>query len=63
MSERVVRHEVKLQKSVIVILGFLAFGVCANALAPAFSVKDAHAQLVLGNKAAPVHIVCDKGCS
>ena len=61
MSQRVVRHEVKLQKSVIVILGILAFGVCANALAPAFSVMDAYAGLGM-TPINPVHIVCDKGC-
>jgi hypothetical protein len=43
MTNRTIKHEVKLQKSVIVILGILAFGVCANALAPSFSVKDAKA--------------------
>ncbi len=64
MSERVVRHEVKLQKSVIVILGILAFGLCANALAPAFSVTDAYAvREATGSSITPFHIVCDKGCN
>jgi hypothetical protein len=43
MTNRTIKHEVKLQKSVIVILGILAVGVCANAFAPAFSSKDAMA--------------------
>ena len=45
MSNRTIKHEVKLQPSVIVILGLLAFGVCANAFAPAFSVKSSDAGL------------------
>jgi len=45
MSNRTIKHEVKLQKSVIILLGFLAFGVCANAFAPVFSVKEANAEL------------------
>ncbi len=44
MSDRKITHEVKLQKSVIIILGVLAVGVMANAFAPAFNVKDAMAQ-------------------
>ena len=45
MSNKTIKHEVKLQKSVIILLGFLAFGVCANAFAPVFSVKEANAAL------------------
>ena len=41
MSNKTITHEVKLQKSVIVILGVMAFGLCANVFAPALSVKDA----------------------
>jgi hypothetical protein len=44
MSNRTIKHEVKLQPSVIILLGFLAFGVCANAFAPAFAIKEALAQ-------------------
>ena len=39
--EKTIKHEIKLQKSVIVILGILAVGVFLNAFAPAFSIKDA----------------------
>jgi hypothetical protein len=49
MTKRVIEHEIKLQKSVIVILAVLAIGVCANAFAPAFSIKDALAQTVGGS--------------
>ena len=45
MSNKTITHEVKLQKSVIVILGVMAFGLCANAFAPALSVKPALAEL------------------
>ena len=49
MSNKTITHEVKLQKSVIVILGIMAFGVCANVFAPALSVKDAMAELNNGS--------------
>jgi hypothetical protein len=45
MTKRVVEHEIKLEKSVKVILGVLALGVLLNAFAPAFSVKEAFAEL------------------
>ena len=45
MKDRKITHEVKLQKSVIIILAVLAVGVMANAFAPAFSIKEAMAQL------------------
>ena len=45
MSNRTIKHEIKLQTSVIVILGILAVGVFANVFAPVFSVKDALAEL------------------
>ena len=45
MTKRVIEHEIKLQKSVIVILAVLAIGVCANAFAPVFGVKEALAEL------------------
>jgi len=48
MTKRVIEHEIKLQKSVIVILAVLAIGVCANAFAPVFGVKDALAQMIGG---------------
>ena len=49
MTNRTIKHEIKLQKSVVVILGILAIGVCANAFAPAFSIKEAMAQLSHGS--------------
>jgi hypothetical protein len=43
MSNSTIKYEVKLQKSVIVILGILAVGVGAIAFSPMFSVKKADA--------------------
>ena len=45
MNKRVVEHKIKLEKSVKIILGVLAFGVFLNAFAPAFSVREAFAEL------------------
>ena len=45
MTNRKITHEVKLQKSVIVILAVLAIGVMANAFTPALNVKSALADM------------------
>lgn len=60
MTKRVIEHEVKLEKSVKIILAALAFGVLAHAFAPAFGVREASA--ALGSSLDPVHIVCNSGC-
>ena len=66
MTERTVTHEVKLQKSVIIILGVFAFGVCANAFSSALRVNEVSAGHVghtnLGSTNHPIQIVCQKGC-
>ena len=63
MTKRVVEHEIKLEKSVKVILGVLAFGVLLNAFAPVFDVRTAFAGVRdLGGEWNPVHIICKKGC-
>ena len=49
MTKRVVEHEIKLEKSVKIILGVLAFGVFLNAFAPVFDVRKAFA-LSYGDK-------------
>ena len=61
MTKRVVEHEIKLEKSVKIILGVLALGVLLNAFAPAFDVREAFADM--GNYLSPVHIVCKSGCN
>ena len=65
MTKRVIKHEIKLQNSVIVILAVLTIGVCVNAFAPVFSVKEAFAKHHLygmGSLAHPITIVCKSGC-
>ena len=44
MTTRVVEHKIKLEKSVKIILGVLAFGVFLDVFAPAFSVREAFAE-------------------
>ena len=46
MTKRVVEHEIKLEKSVKIILGVLALGVLLNAFAPVFSVREAFTGLL-----------------
>ena len=43
MSNRTIKHEIKLPKYLIVLLAMLVIGLFANAFAPVFSVKDAYA--------------------
>jgi hypothetical protein len=50
MDKRVIEHKIKLEKSVKIILGVLAFGVFLNAFAPAFSVREAFAELYGGSQ-------------
>jgi hypothetical protein len=65
MTSRVVEHKIKLEKSVKVILGVLAFGVFLNAFAPAFDVRKASAVELWndGSKGQPIYIVCKSGCN
>ena len=63
MTKRVVEHEIKLEKSVKIILGVLAFGVFLNAFAPVFDVRKAFAydatydyRTDRGSPSFPVHI-------
>ena len=43
MSNRIVKHEIKLPKYLIVLLAMLVIGLFANAFAPVLSIKDAYA--------------------
>jgi hypothetical protein len=60
MKNKTITHEVKLQKSVIVILGVMAFGLCANAFAPTLSVKSALADWS-GSPKLEIDLKC-RGC-
>ena len=64
MNKRVVEHKIKLEKSVKIILGVLAFGVFLNAFAPVLDVRKAFAASMTERGAPhyPVHIVCKSGC-
>ena len=70
MTQRTLKHEIKLQKSVIVILGILAIGVCGIAFAPVFTVSGAFADHDGGglvhmgtSRFDPIHIKCVDGCN
>ena len=66
MTKRVVEHEIKLEKSVKVILGVLALGVLLNAFAPVFDVRKAFAELSYGDKIKVVvsgSLGCSYGCN
>jgi hypothetical protein len=58
MAKRVVEHEIKLEKSVKIILGIFAVGVFLNAFAPVFDVKDAFAGN--GDRFTPLYIICKR---
>lgn len=62
MINRVIQHEVKLEKSVKIILAVLAIGVCANAFAPTFGIKEALAELS-GGESFNVGVSGELGCS
>ena len=67
MTKRVVEHEIKLEKSVKIILGVSALGVLLNVFAPVFFVREALAGVrdFFGGRGEwnPVHIICKKGCN
>jgi hypothetical protein len=66
MTSRVVEHKIKLEKSVEIILGVLAFGVFLNAFAPVFDVRKAFAELEYGDKIKVElsgSVGCDYGCN
>jgi hypothetical protein len=68
MTKRVVEHEIKLEKSVKIILGVLALGVLLNVFAPAFSVREAFAELssfdtISVNLPGIVTVDCLSGCN
>ena len=50
MSNRTIKHEIKLQPSVVVLLGLLTIAVCAYVFAPVFAVRNAEASFVAGDE-------------
>ena len=61
MSNRTITHEVKLEKSVKIIIGIFAIGVFLNVFSPLLETKSALA--VRGDSTYnPIHIKCVGGC-
>ena len=61
MSNRTITHEIKLEKSVKIIIGIFAIGVFLNVFSPLLETKSALAQR--GNLASyPFYIECVGGC-
>ena len=61
MSNRTITHEVKLEKSVKIIIGIFAIGVFLNVFSPLLETKSALAELSSGN-ALDINLYCRKGC-
>ena len=55
-EKRVIEHEIKLEKSVKVILAALAFAVLAHAFVPAFSITSALAKKHISGKPLTVRL-------
>ena len=55
MTNKTITHEVKLQKSVIIILGVMAFALCANVFGPVLSVNQALAETLRGKLELEIH--------
>ena len=60
MSNRTITHEIKLEKSVKIIIGIFAIGVFLNVFSPLLETKSAIAKI--GNEDDPLHIKCVTGC-
>ena len=65
---KTVKHEIKLERSVKIILGVFALGIFLNAFATpiskeVFGIKEAKAAMSgSGTDVSPIHIVCQRGC-
>ena len=63
MSNRTITHEVKLEKSVKIIIGIFAIGVFLNVFSPLLETKSALARIQDNVPHDPFYIVCVKGCN
>ncbi len=61
MSNRTITHEVKLEKSVKIIIGIFAIGVFLNVFSPLLSTTTALAELSSGSSL-EVMFYCMRGC-
>ena len=64
---KTVKHEIKLERSVKIILGVLALGIFLNAFATPigeelFGIKEALAYTYTGDSTNPIFIRCLSGC-
>ena len=56
MNNRTITHEVKLEKSVKILLGIFAIGIFLNVFSPLLETKTALAER--GDRDNPIHIKC-----
>ena len=62
MSNRTITHEVKLEKSVKIIIGIFSIGVFLNVFSPLLETTSALAEYTRGEQYRPIYIEC-KGCN
>ena len=62
MTNRKITHEIKLEKSVKIIIGIFAIGVFLNVFSPLLETTTALAELS-GNDLLKVHLYCMTGCN
>ena len=65
MSNRTITHEIKLEKSVKIIIGIFAIGVFLNIFSPLLETKSAFAELDSGDRirvSVSGSLGCDYGC-
>ena len=65
MSNRTITHEVKLEKSVKIIIGIFAIGVFLNVFSPLLKTTTALAEWnssVGSSSSYPFYMVCKRGC-
>ena len=61
MSNRTITHEIKLEKSVKIIIGIFAIGVFLNVFSPILETKTALAELYSGSTL-DINFRCMRGC-
>ena len=63
MSNRTITHEIKLEKSVKIIIGVFAIGVFLNVFSPLLSTKSVLAAIEGSKPYLPFYIECVRGCN
>ena len=62
MSNRTITHEIKLEKSVKIIIGIFAIGVFLNVFSPLLETTTALAEF-RNSMYNPLYVVCERGCN